>query len=103
MMLGYADLAWDGDCLRQKRGSKRSLATVVVDETYPTIWRVQMPDGRMSGMLNRTRAKDAAMGAALQALNAGTGPGGARRSEFVPPAAHSPIQLPKIPSPVEAA
>jgi hypothetical protein len=95
MMLGYSDLTWDADILR-KHGSKKTLATVVADETYPTMWRVRMPDGRVSGILNKARAKDAAMGAALQALNAGTGPGGAARSEFSPAPALSPIPIPKI-------
>ena len=76
MILGYADLTWNADILR-KHGSRGTLATLVADETYPTMWRVQMPDGRVSGILNKARAKDAAMGAALQVFNAGTGPSGA--------------------------
>jgi hypothetical protein len=94
MMLGYSDLTWDADILR-KRGSKKTLATVVADDIYPTMWRVRLPDGRVSGILNKARAKDAAMGAALQALNAGTGLGGATRSAFSPAPVHSPIPVPK--------
>lgn len=29
------------------------------DATYPNMWRVRWPDGRLSDMVNLTRAKDA--------------------------------------------
>jgi hypothetical protein len=35
-------------------------AHVVRDETYPEMWRVQWPDGRLSDMVNLSRANDAA-------------------------------------------
>ena len=35
--------------------------SVVQDERYSSMWRVQSPDGSVSDMVNRTRAKDAAM------------------------------------------
>jgi hypothetical protein len=35
---------------------------IVRDENYPTMWRVRSPDGSLSDMVNRTRAKDAALG-----------------------------------------
>lgn len=35
--------------------------SIVQDEKYPTMWRVRSPDGSLSDMANRTRAKDAAM------------------------------------------
>ena len=38
----------------------KALAHIVPDETYPGMWRVVRPDGRLSDMVNKTRAKDAA-------------------------------------------
>lgn len=35
--------------------------SVVQDPTYPVMWRVKRPDGKLSDMVNLTRAKDAAM------------------------------------------
>jgi hypothetical protein len=34
------------------------------------MWRIEWCDGRRSGLLNRTRAKDAAMLAAMREVNA---------------------------------
>lgn len=34
--------------------------SVVPDQQHPRMWRVRYPDGRLSDMTNRTRAKDAA-------------------------------------------
>jgi hypothetical protein len=48
--------------------SRRPLAWVAPDPTYPGVFRVRLPDGRLSGMLNLARAKDAA------AAIAGRGP-----------------------------
>ena len=59
-------LNWKGDWLYNK---SRRLVRIVRDEKYPTMWRVQMPDGRLTDMVNRTRAKDAANSAALRILN----------------------------------
>jgi hypothetical protein len=44
--------------------SRKLVGTVVQDRTYASMWRVQLPDGSLSGMLNLARAKDAAMVAA---------------------------------------
>jgi hypothetical protein len=40
--------------------SRKPLAHVVQDATYPTMWRIAWPDGRQSDMVNLSRAKDAA-------------------------------------------
>ena len=40
---------------------RRTPYEIVRDETYSHMWRVKYPDGRLSDMVNRTRAKDAAM------------------------------------------
>lgn len=50
---------WRGDKLFF--GTKRTGYAVVRDGTYPQMWRVERPDGSLSDMVNRTRAKDAAV------------------------------------------
>jgi hypothetical protein len=52
-------MSWDGD--RLKISNRLSGFSIVPDEKYPQMWRVKYPDGRLSDMVNRTRAKDAAM------------------------------------------
>jgi hypothetical protein len=47
----------------------RLLATVKPDPDWPGMWRVHMPDGHVSDMVNLSRAKDAASTLALVALN----------------------------------
>jgi hypothetical protein len=41
-------------------GRRRSLR-VVRDKAYPAMWRVELPDGTLTDMVNLTRAKDAAL------------------------------------------
>jgi len=62
-------LVWKSDTLRLG-GSSKVLACVITDTKYPTMWRVQMPDGRVTDMVNRTRAKEAATLLVLESLNA---------------------------------
>jgi hypothetical protein len=59
-------LTWHGNALKLDR---RELARIVADANWPNMWRVQLPDGQLTDMLNRTRAKDAAFGLALATLN----------------------------------
>jgi hypothetical protein len=40
--------------------ARAPLARIVSDDTYPTMWRIVWPDGRVSDMANLARAKDAA-------------------------------------------
>jgi hypothetical protein len=63
----HQDLEWKGDQLRLTTG--RLLATVKPDPDWPGMWRVHMPDGHVSDMVNLSRAKDAASTLALVALN----------------------------------
>jgi hypothetical protein len=42
-------------------GSRLSGYSVVQDKRYPTMWRTRSPNGTLSDMVNRTRAKDAAL------------------------------------------
>jgi hypothetical protein len=39
----------------------RLLASVKPDKDWPGLWRVHLPDGRITDMVNLTRAKDAAL------------------------------------------
>jgi hypothetical protein len=56
-------------CLRENpvwRGRRlmvcgRLVATVVPDATWPKMWRVKLPNGHVTDMVNLTRAKDAAL------------------------------------------
>jgi len=55
-----ARMSWKGDKLYYL--GRRSDYSIVQDEKYPQMmWRVRRPDGSLSDMANRTRAKDAAM------------------------------------------
>src|SRR5262245_15366800 len=51
-------MSWKGDKLYYL--GLRSDYSVVQDENYPRMWRVRRPDGSLSDMVNRARAKDAA-------------------------------------------
>jgi len=64
-----ADLFWKKDWLHAY-GIKKPLVQIVPDEKYPKMWRVVLADGSLSGMLNKTRAADAARVIALRSLNA---------------------------------
>lgn len=39
---------------------RRKMLRIVQDEIHPTMWRVELPDGSLTDMVNKTRAKDAA-------------------------------------------
>ncbi len=41
--------------------ARRPLATVVPDTRWPDMWRIALPDGQLSDMVNLTRAKEAAV------------------------------------------
>jgi hypothetical protein len=71
------DLTRDRATLR-RRGIGQVMATTIPDSTWPGMWRVRMPDGRLTDMVNLTRAKDAAHALALAVLKrkaAATGAG----------------------------
>lgn len=62
---------WKGNRLCIGRKPK-----IVPDEKYPDVmWRVKRPDGSVSDMVNRTRAKDAALDMLDRDLRAGVSPG----------------------------
>jgi hypothetical protein len=64
---GRNDLHWHGDSVRLRSG--RVVATIGPDKVWRDMWRVHLPDGHVTDMVNRTRAKDAAATLALAALN----------------------------------
>jgi hypothetical protein len=67
MIFGQTDLQWEGDRLRLRSG--RLLATVEPDQKWNGMWRVRLPGGYLSDMVNRSRARDAAISLALGTLN----------------------------------
>ena len=66
-MFDRRDLKWDGNRLRLHSG--RLLATVERDRRWNGLWRVRLPSGHVTDMVNYTRARDAAQSVALAALN----------------------------------
>ena len=58
-ILRMSDFAWKGLSLHLGR---RKILTLVADETYPHLYRIRYPNGRISSPANLTRAKDAAYG-----------------------------------------
>src|SRR5689334_11213315 len=69
-MIERDNLHWrkDGDGLALCRSTK-AMVRVVPDDRWPGMWRVRRHDGRLTDMVNLTRAKDAAMCIALADLN----------------------------------
>jgi len=65
---GRERLRWDGSTLRLD-GKGRALLQIVPDGRYTSMWRLKLPSGKLSEMVNRTRARDAAMSRALMVLN----------------------------------
>jgi hypothetical protein len=58
------DPMWGRRTLR-RRTVGQIMATIVPDSAWPGMWRVRMPDDRLSDMVNLARAKDAAQALAL--------------------------------------
>jgi hypothetical protein len=61
-------LQWKGDALHLD-GKGRAVVRIVPDYDYPGIWRIELPDGWLTDMVNRTRVKDAALGIACDVLS----------------------------------
>jgi len=55
-----------GNALRCRR---RALMSIEPDAAYPSMWRVRLPTGRSTDMLNLTRAKDYACATALRVFD----------------------------------
>jgi len=54
----HRDAVWRGDRLFVQG---RLVAKIVPDQQWPGMWRVQLPNGYLSDIVNRSRAKDAAL------------------------------------------
>jgi hypothetical protein len=65
MRINSQRLRWVGDQLVY---GQRTLLWIERDGLYPEMWRVRRPDGSLTDMVNRTRAKDAAASIALSFL-----------------------------------
>jgi hypothetical protein len=52
-------MQWKGDKLYPR--TRSSGYSIVPDKHYPQMWRIRRPNGSLSDMVNRARAKDAAM------------------------------------------
>jgi hypothetical protein len=68
-MYDRQDLRWDGRRLRLFSSRGVVLATIEPDKTWRGMWRVRLPDGHFTDMLNLSRAMDAAASLALGVLN----------------------------------
>jgi hypothetical protein len=66
MKINSQRLTWVGDELVYGR---RTLLRIERDGVYPEMWRVRLPDNGLADMVNRTRAKDAAVSIAHRLLN----------------------------------
>jgi len=60
---------WKGAELRLRSRRGRRLAELVPDHAFHSMWRVRLPNGATTGMVNISRARDAAAVLALAALN----------------------------------
>jgi len=64
----HRDAVWKSNDLIFGR---RVVASVVPDSNWPQMWRVSLPSGHVTEMVNLSRARDAARSLALKALSAG--------------------------------
>src|SRR5437660_2344255 len=98
-------ISWDGDVLRV---NSRELARIERDSKYPNMWRVRLADGRLSDMVNSTRAKEAAFllssalnknasGAADPSLPSGKRATGLPKGSGAPPTTPSPAEIERPP------
>jgi hypothetical protein len=64
---GTYGLVWHGRALRIGGGKRaKQLLLIEPDAAYPWMWRVRLPTGRLTDLLNLTRAKDYACATALR-------------------------------------
>jgi hypothetical protein len=63
------NLICDGRQLRLFSDSGLVVASIETDSIWPGMWRVRLPDGHLTDLVNLSRAKDAAASLALAALN----------------------------------
>jgi hypothetical protein len=100
------DFTWrwhqDGTWSLHVEGRRGAVLDVVRDEAHPQMWRIRHPDGRLSDMVNLTRAKEAAATMALAVLNqsgdARTDGGRAQQKEKHKSAVQVPSDMNRAPS-----
>jgi len=71
-MYDRPDLIWDGNQLWLLSNLGVVLPTIELDQAWPGMWRVCLPDGHLTDMVNLvnlSRATDAAASLALGVLN----------------------------------
>jgi hypothetical protein len=73
-------LKWCGSRLWLLSNRGLVLASIEPDQSWPGMWRVRLPDGYLTDMVNLSRAKDAAGSLALGVLNRPGGRMSGRRS-----------------------
>jgi hypothetical protein len=66
---GRNELCWDGHKLRLGPKTGPVLATIEPDAKWPDMYRVRLPNGHLTDMVNISRARDAAVCLALAELN----------------------------------
>jgi hypothetical protein len=59
-----------GDGLAVCIGRSKAIVWVIADDKHPSMYRMRLPDGRVSDMANLARIKDAALSHAAATLNA---------------------------------
>jgi hypothetical protein len=70
-MLKPDDLEWRGRFLyRRGRSGKPLIGIEAAGPRHPGMWRIYLPDGRLSDMMNRTMARDTAEAIVLAGLKA---------------------------------
>jgi hypothetical protein len=68
-MFDTKDLQWKGNRLTMLTRKSVPVVEIVPDDHWPSMWRVKRPDGSLTDMVNRTRARDAADAILLGILN----------------------------------
>jgi hypothetical protein len=63
----HRDAEW---CGRKLYHHGQVMAEIIPDQTYPSMWRIKLPDGSISDMVNLARARDAAASLVVQAYSA---------------------------------
>lgn len=90
-MYDIKDLAWRGNRLIVLSGGKKSpSAEIIPDTRWPNMWRIRRPDGTVTDMVNKARARDAAKQILFSVLNARETAPGASPSDFAAEGASAP-------------
>jgi len=81
MRISAHQMTWRGNELFWQ-GSRHPVLCIEQDSTYSTMWRIRKPDGTLTNMVNRTRAKDAALLIARRYLEVSETPTEAAGDDF---------------------